>query len=352
MAPLKIGFKANPAGGPGIFLTRLKAEMEAIGCFDAEHPDVWIELCYNRLPDAIRDNSRIKKLIRTDGVYSLRKHFISYPVKLSLPVLDDWASRRFNARKNRPIRHNLSLADEIVYQSEFSRRATQAFIMKTPPGVVILNGVDVVRFSPDPDRKRNPREVNMLISHSYRPHKRLHEAIRIVAALKKRQPETRWNLHVAGQDDGLSIAYAQKTMRDLELSEEVVFYGKLPFSTLYELYRKCDFAFGLSFWDFCPNVIVEALSCGLPVLGVDSGGIPELVGPAGRLVKEEIAFDYHALYDFNALPKVNAEQYADEALLLLESLEAYQTLARERALEALDIRLTARQYYAACEQLC
>jgi len=33
--------------------------------------------------------------------------------------------------------------------------------------------------------------------------------------------------------------------------------------------------------DACPNVVLEALSCGLPVIHVPSGGVPELVRDAG-----------------------------------------------------------------------
>lgn len=350
MTPVKIGFNANPTGGPGIFLTRLRSELEALGCFDAQHPDAWVELCYNAIPQHIQDNPDVKKIIRVDGVYSYRHHWVERPVTLHLPWIDDWTTRRRNARKNRPIARNLKLADQIIYQSEFSRRVTQRFIHPTPPGALIFNGVDTEQFSPAQARRQDPDTVNMLISHSFRPHKRLHEAIRIVGAMRSRLPGKQLRLHVVGGDDGRSISYAREVMREEGLSEgEILFHGKQPYDELPKIYRQCDFAFGVSFWDFCPNVIVEALSCGLPVLGVDFGGVPELVGPAGRLVKENIPFDVLELYDFKALPKVDAGQYADEAVQLLEKLEHYQTLARQRALEVLDIRITARKYYQACE---
>ncbi len=346
MSPFKIGFEANPTGGPGIFLTRLRTALEESGHFDAAHPDAWIQLCYAPMPEAIMQNAAVRKVIRVDGVYSYRHRLLPVP----LPGVDDWLSRRGNRKRNRPIVRNLALADEIVYQSEFSRQATWKFITPTPPGAVIFNGVDTRQFAPPSPRIRDDRLVNILISHSYRPHKRLHEAMRIIAELKRRDAARRWHLHVAGGDDGLSIPYAQQVMQAEGLGPDVVtFYGKLPYDHLFELYGRCDFVLGLSFWDFCPNVIVEALACGLPVLGVDFGGIPELTGEAGRLVKEEIAFDYQDLYDFKALPRVNAGQYVDEALCLLDRLAEYQHLARERAVRELDIRVTARRYLDACQ---
>ena len=34
----------------------------------------------------------------------------------------------------------------------------------------------------------------------------------------------------------------------------------------------------MTFQDNCPSAVIEAMSCGLPILYSSSGGIPELVG--------------------------------------------------------------------------
>ena len=39
-----------------------------------------------------------------------------------------------------------------------------------------------------------------------------------------------------------------------------------------------------SYRDACPNAIIEAMSFGLPVIGISSGGVPDIVGNAGSLI--------------------------------------------------------------------
>lgn len=47
------------------------------------------------------------------------------------------------------------------------------------------------------------------------------------------------------------------------------------------LMRGSDFLFFPSEFDPCPNTVIEAMACGLPVLYHPSGGTVELVGDAG-----------------------------------------------------------------------
>ena len=44
------------------------------------------------------------------------------------------------------------------------------------------------------------------------------------------------------------------------------------------IYQKHEVYINLKYLDPCPNAVIEALSCGLPVIYSNSGGTPELVG--------------------------------------------------------------------------
>ncbi|MEM0951518.1 MAG: glycosyltransferase family 4 protein [Cyanobacteria bacterium P01_H01_bin.74] len=348
---IKLGFDANPTGGPGIFMTRLKHALEETGQFDVDNPDAWIQLCYRPLPEAIKNNRKIQKIIRIDGVYTQQHQFIYRPIKIQLPWLDRWKTIQKNKKKNKPIQENLNKADALVFQSEFSRKVLHHFIQPTKPGHLIFNGVDPRIFKPARAYPNNPKHIHILISHAFRPLKRLHEAIQVTHALQKHLERSQSvTLHVVGHDDGQCFAHAKELMQTLTMSpNSVVFHGKQPFETLYALYTRCHFFLGVSFWDFCPNVVVEALACGLPILGVDFGGIPELMGDAGITIPESISVDYMDLDNINALPKIEPAAYVNAAIKILENLSDYQVLARERALCALDIRTVAKQYCAVSE---
>jgi glycosyltransferase involved in cell wall biosynthesis len=55
----------------------------------------------------------------------------------------------------------------------------------------------------------------------------------------------------------------------------------LEHADLPQALRSADAYLSLIQNDACPNVIIEALACGLPVIHVPSGGVPELVRGAG-----------------------------------------------------------------------
>jgi glycosyltransferase involved in cell wall biosynthesis len=59
------------------------------------------------------------------------------------------------------------------------------------------------------------------------------------------------------------------------------------------------------------RVLVEAMACGVPVIGSDSGAIPEVVGPAGLI-----------------FPEGDGEALAAHLLRLIEDGEVYAALAQ------------------------
>jgi glycosyltransferase involved in cell wall biosynthesis len=63
------------------------------------------------------------------------------------------------------------------------------------------------------------------------------------------------------------------------------FTGIVPGNYIPELDRSAHLLYSADLNAACPNAAIEALACGLPVVGFDTGALPELVaGDAGRVV--------------------------------------------------------------------
>ena len=347
---VNIGFETSQHQGPGIFLSRLKAALAERGCFDDQNPDVWIQLSFQPIPDWIQERrqaGQTRLMVRMDGAYCGRHTKLSFPT----PILDDWYSAKVNRRKNKLIRENLLAADEIIFQSDFSYRLTQKFVTPTLPGQIIHNGIDLNTFKPQGTafQEINPDTINMLMSHNFRPYHRLHDGFRILRQLQA-HTEKPVHLYVLGEDDGKTFPAALAEARHLDLTEgkDFTMLGKIPYQDLAPVYRSCNFMLNLSYWDTCPNVVIEAMACGLPILGVDHGGVAELVGDQGGiLVSEQIPFTYLDHQNPERMPKAPVDLYCEGAQVLLRSHKALGQQAREHAQMNYDISIIAQRYLEA-----
>lgn len=87
----------------------------------------------------------------------------------------------------------------------------------------------------------------------------------------------------------------------------------------------------------CPNAVIEALACGIPVLGFDTGSLSELVPPAaGKTVP------YGA--DVWKLESPDISSLTEAALEILTNLPQYQQSARQHAEENLGLDLMVEKY--------
>jgi len=184
------------------------------------------------------------------------------------------------------------LADRIVYQSQFARRWWEDVHGPTPvPGAVIYNGVDLARYKPDESiRPPEDRWRVLLVEGSLMGGYELglQSAVQLVERLAiTSQPvsarkvelvvvglvapavQRRWEQYLARQADCVSLTWA----------------GRVAGERIPEFDRSAHLLYSADIHPACPNSVIEALACGLPVVSFDTGALSELVtGDAGRIV--------------------------------------------------------------------
>ncbi|NOQ64812.1 MAG: glycosyltransferase [Methyloprofundus sp.] len=107
-----------------------------------------------------------------------------------------------------------------------------------------------------------------------------------------------------------------KQVNELQLQERVFFLGTLTHEELVDIYNIADILILASSREGWPNVLLESMACGTPVIATNVWGMPEIVqqAEAGVLIDERsadaIAAGVKELSD-NAPSRASTRQYAE-----------------------------------------
>jgi len=137
---------------------------------------------------------------------------------------------------------------------------------------VIYNGVNKDLFKPCPsiDKKNND---NILFIGNIKRGKGVVELLKAFSNISIQYPELRLNYVGNG---GITALLKEQTNK-LGLSNRVSFLGSVPHTDLPLLINQARILALPSYAEGVPNVILEAMSCGTPVVATEVGGIPEII---------------------------------------------------------------------------
>jgi glycosyltransferase involved in cell wall biosynthesis len=225
------------------------------------------------------------------------------------------------------------IVTHIVYQSEFVCGWWRDWNSKERvPSVVIHNGVDLSVFTPDGPRERPADRFRLLLVEGSLQggyEAGLGTALELAEQLAEKFP---LELVVAGRvSPAIQAAYQKKSRVPIRWA------GLVPHEQIPALDRSAHLLYSADLNAACPNSVIEALACGLPVAAFATGALPELVtGEAGRVVP------YGG--DPWKLEKPDLPALVNAAAEILQKQEHFRQSARQRAEEAFTLEQMVDRY--------
>lgn len=224
-------------------------------------------------------------------------------------------------------------ADHVIYQSEFSRGWwNRVYRPILAPDTVIHNGVDLELFSPGiSNLPEDHFRILLVEGHLGGGYEQgLLTAIQLVRLLNQRM-EKRTELMVAGD--------VPETLRQQaeSMGEKVTWCGVVKHESIPEVLRSAHLLFSADINAACPNSVIEAMACGLPVIAFDTGAMRELITPdCGRIA------DYGG--DVWNLDPPDVYALADAAREVILERGKLSAGARRQAEQKFDIRKVVDSY--------
>lgn len=173
-------------------------------------------------------------------------------------------------------------SEGIVANSEGLKKRAQNFESRYPV-YVVENGVDADYFKPAPD-KRIDSIVNILFVSRLIERKGLQYIIPKLNTIQKQVKEkTGRNVRLTIVGDGPYKEHLEHLVDEYACRDSVLFMGKKDKNELDVIYQSADLFILPSQWEGMPNVVLEAMASGLPIVMTPCEGSGELITDNGYI---------------------------------------------------------------------
>lgn len=264
----------------------------------------------------------IKSVLRVDGFFVPEDEI----------DLNYQHSSKFQSQMNKRLAYDLKVFDHIIYQSHFSKEICDKYLFKRQTNFsIISNGTNLEHFKPHLNDKNE--KLNLILVAKYYP-KHLDLALKVFKqVLMKLDAE----MTIVGPMRNGSDEVEEYVMRSPILSHEkssISFKSFVQANELPKILSSHDIFLHVKVGDWCPNAVIEAMACGLPVVCPSWGGTKELIGDAGYSVEgpewgvsEELIMGM-----MEAILKIS------------KSLDTFKKNARQNALDNFSIEDVSKKY--------
>ena len=246
---------------------------------------------------------------------------------------------------NEPIAELLCQADYVFYQSKFCKVSANRFLGKRKgPFEILYNPVDTKIFKPASVPRKGTR---ILLAGSHQHFYRVRSAIEMLSHIVADVPDMR--LTIAGRyiwkpKQEEALAEARDFAAKLGVTQYIDFMGEYSQKEAVSLMQQSHILLHTKYNDPCPRLVVEAMSCGLPIVYSHSGGVPELVG-------EDAGIGVSAPLDWEYDHPPDPQELARAVIDVLSDYERFSKAARARAVKRFDVRPWLERHKTVFESL-
>lgn len=183
--------------------------------------------------------------------------------------------RQFFGRQRRYVLHS----DKVIAVSSYVKSALINECFADDRKIeVVSNGVDLKDF--DLLEKSTDGKVKLLFLGRVEKSKGIFTILKIVSDI-----QNGYVLHVVGE--GPDLENAKRISKKMEVSDKVVFHGKVPYKEFVKNLKPDIFVFPTQRIEGFPMVLVESMLLGLPVVAFNLGGVTDAIEneKTGYLIK-------------------------------------------------------------------
>ena len=229
-----------------------------------------------------------------------------------------------NPQRGPQLRQALQHCEGIITNGEFLKRELIRLGVANPPLHVIPHGVDRMVFnhlSPTPPRRRT-----ILCVGNLKPIKGVDRVYEAFASLAQDDAMKDVELEFIGR--GPLQASLTAAASRAGLGERVHFAGTLSPAEVAKAMNSASMLCLGSRSEGMPNVVLEALACGLPVLSTDVGDVPTLVTESHGVVVENQAADVTRAFA-ESMRSILAHPWDRAAMAAAAPVRSWEACGRE-----------------------